>query len=198
GYEWTGTSYEERATGSQAPALYALSLLVVFLCLAALYESWSVPFAVMLVVPLGVLGALLAATGRGLSNDIYFQVGLLATIGLSSKNAILIVEFAKSEMEAGKDLLTATLDAVRMRLRPILMTSLAFGFGVLPLAISTGAGSGSQNAIGTGVLGGTVAATMLGIFFIPLFYVVIKRIFKDKPQIAASNAAVMTAEENKE
>jgi len=150
------------------------------------------------VVPLGVLGALLAATGRGLSNDIYFQVGLLATIGLSSKNAILIVEFAKSEMEAGKDLLTATLDAVRMRLRPILMTSLAFGFGVLPLAISTGAGSGSQNAIGTGVLGGTVAATMLGIFFIPLFYVVIKRIFKDKPQIAASNAAVMTAEENKE
>jgi multidrug efflux pump len=198
GYEWTGTSYEERATGSQAPALYALSLLVVFLCLAALYESWSVPFAVMLVVPLGVLGALLAATGRGLSNDIYFQVGLLATIGLSSKNAILIVEFAKSEMEAGKDLVTATMNAVRMRLRPILMTSLAFGFGVLPLAISTGAGSGSQNAIGTGVLGGTVAATMLGIFFIPLFYVVIKRIFKDKPQIAASNAAVMTAEENKE
>jgi multidrug efflux pump len=197
GYEWTGTSYEERATGSQAPALYALSLLVVFLCLAALYESWSIPFAVMLVVPLGVLGALLAATGRGLSNDIYFQVGLLATIGLSSKNAILIVEFAKSEMEAGKDLLTATLDAVRMRLRPILMTSLAFGFGVLPLAISTGAGSGSQNAIGTGVLGGTVAATLLGIFFIPLFYVVIKRIFKDKPQVAASNAAAITAEESK-
>ncbi|MHB8825978.1 MAG: efflux RND transporter permease subunit, partial [Thiobacillus sp.] len=182
GYEWTGTSLEERRSGSQAPALYALSLLVVFLCLAALYESWSVPFAVMLVVPLGVVGALLAATGRGLSNDIYFQVGLLAIIGLSSKNAILIVEFAKAEMDAGKDLVTATLDAVRMRLRPILMTSLAFGLGVLPLALATGAGSGSQNAIGTGVLGGTLAATALGIFFVPLFYVVIKRMFKDKPQ----------------
>jgi len=183
GHEWTGTSYEERRSGSQAPALYALSLLVVFLCLAALYESWSVPFAVMLVVPLGVLGALLAATGRGLSNDIYFQVGLLATIGLSSKNAILIVEFAKAQMEEeGKDLLTATMEAIRMRLRPILMTSLAFGLGVLPLVLATGAGSGSQNAIGTGVLGGTLVGTALGIFFVPLFYVVIKRIFKDKPR----------------
>ncbi|MBR0567681.1 efflux RND transporter permease subunit [Azoarcus sp. L1K30] len=189
GFEWSGTSFEERRSGAQAPALYALSLLVVFLCLAALYESWSVPFAVMLVVPLGVLGALLAATGRGLSNDIYFQVGLLATIGLSSKNAILIVEFAKAEMEAGKDLIEATLAAVRMRLRPILMTSLAFGLGVLPLAISTGAGSGSQNAIGTGVLGGTIAATALGIFFVPLFYVVIKRIFKDRPQSETVTAA---------
>jgi multidrug efflux pump len=196
GYEWTGTSYEERASGTQAPALYALSLLVVFLSLAALYESWSIPFAVMLVVPLGVLGALLAATGRGLSNDIYFQVGLLATIGLSSKNAILIVEFAKSEMEAGKDLLTATLNAVRMRLRPILMTSLAFGFGVLPLALATGAGSGSQNAIGTGVLGGTIAATLLGIFFIPLFYAVIKRIFKDKPKVPVSSTAVIAGGES--
>jgi multidrug efflux pump len=193
GYEWTGTSFEERRSGSQAPALYALSLLVVFLCLAALYESWSVPFAVMLVVPLGVLGALLAAFGRGLSNDVYFQVALLATIGLSSKNAILIVEFAKAQMEKeGKDLITATLEAVRMRLRPILMTSLAFGFGVLPLAIASGAGSGAQNAVGTGVLGGTIAGTLLGIFFIPLFYVVIKRIFKDKPQAegAASAAAL--------
>ncbi len=192
GYEWTGTSFEERRSGSQAPVLYALSLLVVFLCLAALYESWSVPFAVMLVVPLGVLGALLAAFGRGLSNDVYFQVALLATIGLSSKNAILIVEFAKAQMEKeGKDLVTATLEAVRMRLRPILMTSLAFGFGVLPLAIASGAGSGAQNAVGTGVLGGTLAGTVLGIFFIPLFYVVIKRIFKDKPQAegAASTAA---------
>ncbi|MFA7605791.1 MAG: efflux RND transporter permease subunit [Rhodocyclaceae bacterium] len=179
GFEWTGTSFEERRSGAQAPALYALSILVVFLCLAALYESWSVPFAVMLVVPLGVLGALLAATGRGLPNDIYFQVGLLATIGLSSKNAILIVEFAKSLMEKeGKDLITATLEAVRMRLRPILMTSLAFGLGVVPLAIATGAGSGSQNAIGTGVLGGTISATVLGIFFVPLFYVLIRRIFK--------------------
>ena len=182
GYDWSGTSYEERRSGSQAPGLYALSMLVVFLCLAALYESWSVPFAVMMVVPLGVLGALLAATGRGLSNDVYFQVGLLATIGLSSKNAILIVEFAKAQMEKeGKDLIAATLEAVRMRLRPILMTSLAFGLGVLPLALATGAGSGSQNAIGTGVLGGTIAATLLGIFFIPLFYVVIKRIFKARP-----------------
>ena len=181
GYEWSGTSYEERRSGAQAPALYALSLLVVFLCLAALYESWSVPFAVMLVVPLGVLGALLAASGRGLSNDVYFQVGLLATIGLSSKNAILIVEFAKAQVDAGHDLISATLSAVRMRLRPILMTSLAFGLGVLPLAISTGAGSGSQNAIGTGVLGGTISATALGLFFVPMFYVLIKRIFKDKP-----------------
>ncbi|MDX9768563.1 MAG: efflux RND transporter permease subunit, partial [Ectothiorhodospiraceae bacterium] len=158
GYEWTGMSFEERRSGAQAPALYALSLLVVFLCLAALYESWSVPFAVILVVPLGVVGALIAASGRGLSNDIYFQVGLLATIGLSSKNAILIVEFAKAQMEEGKEVVAATLEAVRMRLRPILMTSLAFGFGVLPLALATGAGSGSQNAVGTGVLGGTIAA----------------------------------------
>jgi multidrug efflux pump len=193
GYEWSGTSYEERRSGAQAPALYALSLLVVFLCLAALYESWSVPFAVMLVVPLGVLGALLAASGRGLSNDVYFQVGLLATIGLSSKNAILIVEFAKAQVEAGHDLVSATLSAVRMRLRPILMTSLAFALGVLPLAISTGAGSGSQNAIGTGVLGGTISATVLGLFFVPMFYVLIKRIFKDKP--AAPEAVAETTDE---
>ncbi|MQM30880.1 MAG: hydrophobe/amphiphile efflux-1 family RND transporter, partial [Candidatus Accumulibacter phosphatis] len=193
GYEWSGTSYEERRSGAQAPALYALSLLVVFLCLAALYESWSVPFAVMLVVPLGVLGALLAASGRGLSNDVYFQVGLLATIGLSSKNAILIVEFAKAQVEAGHNLVSATLSAVRMRLRPILMTSLAFALGVLPLAISTGAGSGSQNAIGTGVLGGTISATALGLFFVPMFYVLIKRIFKDKP--AAPEAVAETTDE---
>ena len=196
GFEWSGTSFEERRSGSQAPALYALSLLIVFLCLAALYESWSVPFAVMLVVPLGVLGALLAATGRGLSNDIYFQVGLLATIGLSSKNAILIVEFAKAEMEAGTDLIAATLKAVRLRLRPILMTSLAFGFGVLPLALATSAGAGSQNAIGTGVLGGTIAATLLGIFFVPLFYVVIKRIFPDAPVDDATTATKPTVQED--
>ena len=190
GYEWTGTSFEERRSGSQAPALYALSLLVVFLCLAALYESWSVPFAVMLVVPLGVLGALLAASGRGLSNDVYFQVALLATIGLSSKNAILIVEFAKAQMEhEGKTLIAATLEAARMRLRPILMTSLAFGFGVLPLAIASGAGSGAQNAVGTGVLGGTLAGTVLGIFFIPLFYVVIKRVFGGRTEGAVPAAA---------
>ncbi|MBE9608016.1 efflux RND transporter permease subunit [Chitinilyticum piscinae] len=180
GYEWTGLSLEERESGAQAPALYALSLLIVFLCLAALYESWSIPFAVMLVVPLGVIGALLAATGRGLSNDVYFQVGLLTTIGLATKNAILIVEFAKDLHEKGQDLMSATLDAIRMRLRPILMTSLAFAFGVLPLALSTGAGSGSQNAIGTGVLGGMISATVLGIFFVPVFFVRVRRRFSGK------------------
>ena len=177
GISWTGLSYQERMSGSQAPALYAISLLVVFLCLAALYESWSIPFAVMLVVPLGVIGALLAAGLRGLSNDVYFQVGLLTTIGLSAKNAILIVEFAKEQMEHGKELIDATLTAVRLRLRPILMTSLAFALGVLPLAIATGAGSGSQNAIGTGVLGGMIAATVLGIFFVPVFFVAVRKLF---------------------
>lgn len=180
GIEWTGLSYEERQSGSQAPLLYALSLLIVFLCLAALYESWSIPFAVMLIVPLGVVGALVAASTRGLANDVYFQVALLTTVGLSAKNAILIVEFAKEEYEKGRDLLDATLVAVRMRLRPILMTSLAFGLGVVPLAISTGAGSGSQNAIGTGVLGGTISATVLGIFFVPLFFVVVTQLFSKK------------------
>jgi len=180
GVSWTGMSYQERLTGDQAPMLYAISLLVVFLCLAALYESWSIPFSVMLVVPLGVIGALLAATMRGLSNDVYFQVGLLTTIGLSAKNAILIVEFAKAEMEAGKDAITATLDAVRQRLRPILMTSLAFALGVLPLAIATGAGSGSQNAIGTGVLGGMLSATVLGIFFVPVFFIAVQKWFPTK------------------
>lgn len=177
GIEWTALSFEEKQSGSMAPLLYALSLLVVFLCLAALYESWSIPFAVMLIVPMGVVGALLAAGGRGLSNDVYFQVALLTTVGLSAKNAILIVEFAKAEAERGIDIVRATLDAVRMRLRPILMTSMAFGLGVVPLAISTGAGSGSQNAIGTGVLGGTIAATALGIFFVPLFFVLIGQWF---------------------
>jgi multidrug efflux pump len=180
GIEWTGLSYEERQSGSQAPLLYALSLLIVFLCLAALYESWSIPFAVMLIVPLGVVGALLAASGRGLANDVYFQVALLTTVGLSAKNAILIVEFAKEQFDQGRDLLEATLDAVRMRLRPIIMTSLAFGLGVVPLAISTDAGSGSQNAIGTGVLGGTISATVLGIFFVPMFFVVVTRLFGKK------------------
>ncbi|MDR1424360.1 MAG: efflux RND transporter permease subunit [Azoarcus sp.] len=187
GFSWTGVSFEEIRSGAQAPALYALSVLVVFLCLAALYESWSVPFAVIMVIPLGVIGALLAATGRGLSNDVYFQVGLLATIGLSAKNAILIVEFAKAELESGKTLVEAALSAARLRLRPILMTSLAFALGVLPLAKATGAGSGSQNAIGTGVLGGTISATAFGILFVPLFYVFIMLLFKKKP--AGENAA---------
>ena len=178
GFDWTGMSYQERLSGNQAPALYAISLLVVFLCLAALYESWSIPFSVMLVVPLGVVGALLAATLSGLNNDVYFQVGLLTTIGLSAKNAILIVEFAKDLMDKeGKGLIEATLDAVRMRLRPILMTSLAFILGVMPLVISSGAGSGAQNAVGTGVMGGMVSATLLAIFFVPVFFVVISRFF---------------------
>ena len=176
GYQWTGMSLQERESGNQAPLLYALSILVVFLCLAALYESWSVPFAVMLVVPLGVLGAVLFAMMRGMSNDVYFQVGLLTTIGLASKNAILIVEFAKSLYEDGMDLIKATMEAVRMRLRPIIMTSMAFMLGVTPLVISTGAGSGSQNAIGTGVFGGMLSGTILAIFFVPVFFVVVFRL----------------------
>ncbi|EEB8786603.1 efflux RND transporter permease subunit [Salmonella enterica subsp. enterica serovar Muenchen] len=178
GYDWTGMSYQERLSGNQAPALYAISLIVVFLCLAALYESWSIPFSVMLVVPLGVVGAPLAASLRGLNNDVYFQVGLLTTIGLSAKNAILIVEFAKDLMEKeGRGLIEATLEASRMRLRPILMTSLAFILGVMPLVISRGAGSGAQNAVGTGVMGGMLTATLLAIFFVPVFFVVVKRRF---------------------
>lgn len=180
GYEWTGISFEERNAGAQAPALYAISLLVVFLSLAALYESWSVPFSVILVVPLGVIGALLAASGRGLSNDVFFQVGLLTTVGLASKNAILIVEFARQLQDEGMDIIEATLLAVKQRLRPILMTSLAFGLGVLPLVVASGAGSGGQNAIGTGVLGGMIAATLLGIFWVPVFFVAVRKLFKGK------------------
>ena len=184
GYDWTGMSYQERLSGNQAPALYAISLIVVFLCLAALYESWSIPFSVMLVVPLGVIGALLAAFARGMNNDVYFQVGLLTTIGLSAKNAILIVEFAKDLMDKeGKGLVEATLEAVRMRLRPILMTSLAFILGVMPLVISSGAGSGAQNAVGTGVLGGMLSATLLAIFFVPVFFVVVRQFFTKRTEV---------------
>ncbi|WP_418123082.1 efflux RND transporter permease subunit [Variovorax sp. 160MFSha2.1] len=192
GYEWAGSSYQERLSGSQAPLLYAVSILFVFLCLAALYESWSVPFSVMLVVPLGVLGAVLATRLAGLSNDVYFQVGLLTTVGLAAKNAILIVEFAKQLQDEGMALVEATLQAVRLRLRPILMTSLAFMFGVLPLALSTGAGSGSRRAIGVGVLGGVATATALGIFFVPLFFVVIRRFFAPKKKPGA--ALTLTAQ----
>jgi multidrug efflux pump len=177
GYEWTGASFQEMRAGSQAPGLYAISLLVVFLSLAALYESWSVPFAVMLAVPIGVLGALLATYTRGLDNDVYFQVGLLTTIGLSAKNAILIVEFAKRRYDKGRDLLESTIKASRQRLRPILMTSMAFMLGVLPLALSTGAGVNSRHAIGTGVLGGMISATLLAVVFIPLFFVFVIRFF---------------------
>ncbi|MGN5013081.1 efflux RND transporter permease subunit [Aeromonas veronii] len=191
GIEWTGLSFQERQAGSQAPALYAISLLVVFLCLAALYESWSIPFSVMLVVPLGVLGAIVAATLRGLENDVYFQVGLLTTIGLSAKNAILIVEFAKELYDKGMGLGEAVVEAARLRLRPILMTSLAFILGVLPLVISSGAGASSRNAIGTGVMGGMISATVLAIFFVPLFFVLVMRYFTShKSQEARMAAAV--------
>ncbi|AZC37958.1 efflux RND transporter permease subunit [Pseudomonas chlororaphis] len=189
GYEWTGQSYQLRLSGSQAPLLYGISILFVFLCLAALYESWSVPFSVMLVVPLGVVGAVLATRFSGLSNDVYFQVGLLTTVGLSAKNAILIVEFAKHLQEQGTSLLEATLTAVRQRLRPILMTSLAFMFGVLPLALSSGAGSAGRRAIGTGVLGGMFSATVLGIFFVPLFFVLIRRRFTRASMTSTQPAA---------
>jgi hydrophobe/amphiphile efflux-1 (HAE1) family protein len=177
GYSWSGTSFEESLSGSQAPMLFAISLIVVFLCLAALYESWSIPFSVLLVVPLGVFGALLAVILRGLPNDVYFKVGLIATIGLSSKNAILIIEFARSLQDQGMALKEAVIEACRLRLRPILMTSIAFIVGVLPLAISTGAGAQSRHAIGTGVMGGMVAATVLAIFLVPVFYLAVNRLF---------------------
>lgn len=177
GLEWTGMSYQERISSGQAPLLYALSILIVFLCLAALYESWAVPFSVILIIPLAILGAVTATLIFGLDNDVYFQVGLLTTIGLGSKNAIMIVEFAKSYHDSGEDMFKAAIHAAKIRLRPILMTSLAFGMGVVPLAISSGAGSGAQNAVGTGVVGGVLTATFLGIFFVPLFFVVVTRIF---------------------
>ncbi|WP_432379677.1 efflux RND transporter permease subunit [Duganella sp. P38] len=188
GYEWTGLSIEERDSGSQTTVLYAISILIVFLCLAALYESWSVPFSVLLVVPLGVIGTVLGTMLFKLSNDVYFQVGLLTVVGLSAKNAILIVEFAKELQDKGEDLKKATLHAVKLRLRPILMTSIAFGLGVLPLAISSGAGSGSQNAIGIGVLGGMLTATFLGIFFVPLFFVLVRGYFAPKQPAAPATA----------
>lgn len=181
-YEWTGMSLEEQKSGAQAPMLYALSILVVFLCLAALYESWSIPFSVLLVIPLGVLGAVLFTWSRSFANDIYLQVGLLTVVGLSAKNAILIIEFAKEHQEEGYSLREAVMTAARQRLRPIIMTSLAFGFGVVPLFLAKGAGSGSQNAIGTSVLGGVVTATILGVFFIPMFYVWVRSVFPFKPR----------------
>jgi multidrug efflux pump len=191
GFDWSGISYEERLSGAQAPALYALSLLIVFLCLAALYESWSIPAAVMLIVPLGIFGAVAAMLGRGLSNDVYFQVGLLTTVGLAAKNAILIVEFAKEGFDRGQSLAEAALDAARQRLRPIIMTSLAFSLGVLPLAISTGAGSGGQHAIGTGVLGGVISGTLFAILFVPIFFVIVLKLFRTKRKGEAVQAAAV-------
>lgn len=188
-HEWTGLSFQERLTGSQTLYLYAISVLIVFLCLAALYESWSIPFAVMLSVPIGILGALGAATLFGQNNDVYFQVGLLTTIGLSAKNAILIVEFAIEQQQKGMSLIDATLHAARQRLRPILMTSMAFVLGVMPLALATGAGSASQNAIGIGVAGGMVAATVLGVFFVPVLYVLVRKIFPGGAKSTSASSA---------
>ncbi|MEJ2692604.1 MAG: efflux RND transporter permease subunit [Candidatus Thiodiazotropha sp.] len=191
GFEWSGQSFQEILSGKQAPILFALSLLVVFLALAALYESWSIPFAVMLVVPLGVLGALSFTWLRGLEDDVYFKVGLIAVIGLSAKNAILIIEFASRMHKAGRGLLEATMEACRLRLRPILMTSIAFILGVLPLALSTGAGANSRHAIGTGVMGGMVGATLLGVFFVPVFFVAVRRLLGDRSESPSDKAATV-------
>jgi multidrug efflux pump len=180
GYDWAGQSHQEILSGSQTTMLMILSIVVVFLCLAALYESWSVPVAVLLVVPVGVLGAVVLSMLRGLPNDIYFKIGLITVIGLAAKNAILIVEFAIQERNAGKPLGAAVVEAAKLRLRPILMTSLAFICGVLPLAVSTGAGANARHAIGTGVIGGMLFATFLGLLFIPIFYTIVRRVLGDK------------------
>jgi multidrug efflux pump len=177
-HQWTGLSAQEQLSNNQAVSLYVISALVVFLCLAALYESWSIPFAVMLSVPIGIFGALLAATMLGQANDVYFKVGLLTTIGLAAKNAILIIEFALERQASGMNLVEATLEAARQRLRPILMTSLAFILGVTPLAFASGAGSGAQNSIGIGVMGGMIASTALGLIFVPLLFVIVRTVFK--------------------
>jgi HAE1 family hydrophobic/amphiphilic exporter-1 len=177
GFDWTGLSYQERMASAQQGLLYAFSIFVIFLCLAALYESWPIPFSILLALPLGAIGGIIASSLRGLPNDVYFQIGLLTILGLTTKNAILIVQFAKAGRDRGMDLIDATLEGARLRFRPIVMTSLAFGFGVLPLALATGAGAGAQIAIGTGVLGGMITATILVLIFAPLFYVLIEKIF---------------------
>jgi multidrug efflux pump len=177
--EWAGQSYQERLASGQAPLLYAISLIVIFLCLAALYESWSIPLAVLLVVPLGLVGAILAVTLRGLQNDVFLQIGLLTTMGLTSKNAILMNEFAERAEKEGKRIIEAAIEAAQIRLRPILMTSLAFIFGVFPLAVSTGPGANGRIAIGTAVIGGMLTATILAVFYIPLFYVLVRRGARD-------------------
>jgi multidrug efflux pump len=189
GLAYTGLSYEEIQTGDQAPMLYALTVLIVFLCLAALYESWSVPAAVIMVVPLGIIGAVSATLLRDLTADVYFQIGLMTTVGLTAKNAILIVEFAKDLYEnQGRSLVQAAVEASRLRLRPILMTSLAFTFGVLPMALASGAGQGSQHSIATGVVGGMITATVLVVFFVPLFYVLVVSLFERKPKESPDTA----------
>jgi HAE1 family hydrophobic/amphiphilic exporter-1 len=197
GYDWNGLSYQERAGQSQTGLLYSISVLVIFLVLAALYESWTVPISIILALPLGVIGGVMASSFRGMPNDVYFQIGLLTVLGLTTKNAILIVQFAKIRMEQGAGLIEATLEAAKLRLRPIVMTSMAFGFGVLPLAIAKGAGAGAQQAIGTSVLGGMVTATFLAIFFIPLFFVMVVQLFegkKNRPIEQSGSGAVNPAE----
>jgi multidrug efflux pump len=194
GFEWTGTSREEKLAGAQAMILYGFAILSVFLCLAALYESWTIPLAVILVVPLGVLGVIVATLLRAYSNDVYFQVGLITIIGLSAKNAILIIEFAKDLQAQGKSVVAAALEAAHLRFRPIVMTSMAFTLGVLPLAIASGAGSASQRAIGTGVIGGILTGTALAVVFVPIFFVVIRNLFKDsvrQQQVHAAQAEHM-------
>jgi multidrug efflux pump len=198
GFEWTGQSLEEKTSGSQAPALYALSLIAVFLVLAALYESTTIPLAVMLVVPLGILGALLGVTLRGMPNDVYFKVGMIAVVGLSAKNAILIIEFAKDLQAQGKGLIEATLEAVHLRFRPIIMTSMAFILGVLPLVLASGAGSASQRAIGTGVMGGMITATVLAVFLVPVFFVVVRTLFKGNDRQRRMYAAKKPRNEDEE
>ena len=196
GFDWTGLSYQERQAGSHAAPLYAFSILVIFLCLAALYESWPIPISILLALPLGVIGGVIGSTLRGLPNDVYFQIGLLTTLGLTTKNAILIVQFAKARVEEGMGLIEATLEAAKLRLRPIIMTSLAFGFGVLPLAFATGAGAGAQKAIGTAVLGGVVTSTFLVTIFAPLFYVLIEKLFgKHRKREAAKTEDVNPSED---
>ena len=194
GYDWTGLSYQERQGGSQAPLLYAFSIFVIFLCLAALYESWPIPIAILLTLPLGVIGGVIASSSRGMHNDVYFQIGLLITLGLTTKNAILIVQFARARVDEGAGLVEATLEASKLRLRPIIMTSLAFGFGVLPLALADGAGSGAQRAIGTGVLGGTITSTFLVTLFAPLFYVMIyKALGKHRKKVTMTHVEKNTS-----
>ena len=180
GFDWTGISFQERLAGSQAPLLYAFSVIVIFLCVAALYESWVIPFTNLLMLPLGLFGAALATWLRGFPNDVYFQIGFITTLGLTTKNAILIIQFARERMMQGAGVVDATLEAARLRLRPVIMTSFAFFFGVLPLAIASGAGAGAMNAIGTAVTGGMLSATFIDLFFIPFFFVLIFRLFKAK------------------
>ena len=189
GYDWNGLSYQERQAGTQAAPIYAFSVLVIFLCLAALYESWPVPISILLALPLGVIGGVIGTSLRGLPNDIYFQIGLLTTLGLTTKNAILIVQFAKARVDQGMGLIEATLEGAKLRLRPIIMTSLAFGFGVLPLAFAGGAGAGAQKAIGTAVLGGVVTSTFLVTLFAPLFYVLIEKTFGKRGRRHADKSA---------